>query len=52
MISRDEIRGTYDAIRPYIRRTPVVQIDLSELDPAAGSWPAVTLTLEQLQCAG
>ena len=52
MISRDEIRRTYDTIRPYIRRTPVVQIDLSELDPAAGSWPAVTLKLEQLQCAG
>jgi len=52
VISRDEIRRTYDTIRPYIRRTPVVQIDLSELDPAAGSWPAVTLKLEQLQCAG
>ena len=52
MISRDEIRRTYDTIRPYIRRTPVVQIDLGELDPAAGSWPAVTLKLEQLQCAG
>jgi len=52
VISRDEIRRTYDTIRPYIRRTPVVQIDLGELDPAAGSWPAVTLKLEQLQCAG
>ena len=52
MISRDEIRRTYDTIRPYIRRTPVVQIDLGELDPAVGSWPAVTLKLEQLQCAG
>jgi len=52
VISRDEIRRTYDTIRPYIRRTPVVQIDLGELDPAVGSWPAVTLKLEQLQCAG
>ena len=46
MISRDEIRGTYDAIRPYIRRTPVVQVDLSELDPAGTTLPAATLKLE------
>ena len=52
VISRDEIRGTYDTIRPYIRRTPVVQVDLSELDPAATELPAATLKLEQLQCAG
>ena len=52
MISRDEIRGTYDTIRPYIRRTPVVQVDLSELDPAGAELPTVTLKLEQLQCAG
>ena len=52
MISRDEIRDTYDAIRPYIRRTPVIQVDLSELDPAGTSLPTVTLKLEQLQCAG
>ena len=52
MISRDEIRGTYDTIRPYIRRTPVVQVDLSELDLAGTMLPAATLKLEQLQCAG
>ncbi len=52
VITRDEIRGTYDTIRPYIRRTPVVQVDLSELDPAVPSLPAATLKLEQLQCAG
>ena len=52
MISRDEIRGTYDIIRPYVRRTPVVQLDLADLDPAAGELPDVTLKLEQLQCAG
>ena len=55
MISRDEIRGTYDTIRPYIRRTPVVQIDLAELDPtgtAPSPLPTATLKLEQLQCAG
>jgi threonine dehydratase len=52
VISRDDIRGTYDTIRPYIRRTPVVQVDLSELDPAGTELPAATLKLEQLQCAG
>jgi threonine dehydratase len=46
VISRDEIRATYDIIRPYIRRTPVVRLSLNDLDPA------VTLKLEQLQCAG
>ena len=52
MITRDDIRSTYDTIRPYIRRTPVVQVDLGELDPAGTGLPAVTLKLEQLQCAG
>jgi threonine dehydratase len=52
VISRDDIRGTYDTIRPFIRRTPVVRIDLSDLDPAATALPAVTLKLEHLQCAG
>lgn len=52
MISRNDIRHTYDAIRPYIRRTPVVRIDLGELDPAGSASAPVTLKLEQLQCAG
>jgi threonine dehydratase len=52
VISRDEIRRTYDTIRPYIRRTPVVQVDLGELDPAGAELPVVTLKREQLQCAG
>ena len=52
MITREDIRGTYETIRPYIRRTPVVQLDLGDLDPAAGELPAITLKLEQLQCAG
>jgi threonine dehydratase len=43
LISRDEIARTYETIRPYVRRTPVVEVDL------AGP---VTLKLEQLQCAG
>ena len=52
MITRDDIRSTYDTIRPFIRRTPVVQLDLADLDPAACELPDVTLKLEQLQCAG
>ncbi len=52
MITRDDIRSTYDTIRPYIRRTPVIQLDLGDLDPAAGELPGITLKLEQLQCAG
>jgi threonine dehydratase len=52
VISRDDIRRTYDTIRPYIRRTPVVQLDLSELDPDGTALPAATLKLEYLQCAG
>jgi len=52
VISRDDIRATYDTIRPYIRRTPVVQVDLGELDPAGTELPTVILKLEQLQCAG
>ena len=52
VISRDDIRGIYDTIRPWIRRTPVVQVDLSELDPAGTALPVATLKLEQLQCAG
>jgi threonine dehydratase len=43
-ITQDDIRRAYDAIRPYVRRTPVVEVDLAG-DP-------VTLKLEQLQCSG
>ena len=52
MISRDDIRRCYEVIRPYIRRTPVVQVELSELDESAPALPPATLKLEQLQCAG
>ena len=52
MITRDDIRSTYETIRPYVRRTPVVQLDLGDLDPAATGLPAVILKLEQLQCGG
>jgi threonine dehydratase len=52
VITRDDIRRCYDTIRPYIRRTPVLQADLSELDESANALPTGTLKLEQLQCAG
>jgi threonine dehydratase len=52
VITRDDIRSTYETIRPYIRRTPVVQLDLSELDPDGNALPVATLKLEYLQCAG
>ncbi|HWN60938.1 MAG TPA: hypothetical protein VNO25_09745, partial [Streptosporangiaceae bacterium] len=52
MISRDDIRRCYDTIRPYIRRTPVIQVRLGDLDESAAALPAGTLKLEQLQCAG
>jgi len=57
VISRDDIRRCYDMIRPYIRRTPVIEVDLADLDgqsldgPDPAGRPA-TLKLEQLQCAG
>jgi threonine dehydratase len=43
-ITRDDIVRVYDMIRPYVRRTPVVDVDLDGLP--------VTLKLEQLQCSG
>ena len=52
MISRDDIRRCYDTIRPYIRRTPVIEVRLGELDESAADLPTGTLKLEQLQCAG
>ena len=52
MISRDDIRRCYDTIRPYIRRTPVIEVSLGELDESAADLPTGTLKLEQLQCAG
>ena len=43
-ITRDDIRRTYDKIRAYVRRTPVVNVGLADRP--------VTFKLEQLQCAG
>ena len=43
VLTRGDVQRTYDTIRPYLRRTPVVELDLNG---------PVTLKLEQLQCAG
>lgn len=45
VLTREEIERAYDTIRPYLRRTPVVDLDLDVAGP-------VTLKLEQLQYAG
>jgi len=48
-ISREDIERTYALIQPYIRRTPVIDIEGRDLGL---SHPGVTLKLELLQCAG
>jgi threonine dehydratase len=45
-ITREDIERTYGVIAPYVRRTPVVELNLAELGGP------VTFKLEQLQCAG
>jgi threonine dehydratase len=52
VISRADIGVTHDTIRPWIRRTPVIGVELGDLDPSRAGLPPVTLKLEQLQCAG
>jgi threonine dehydratase len=49
MIATASIRSTYDLIAPWIRRTPVVEVDGADLGVAAGP---LTLKLESLQHAG
>jgi threonine dehydratase len=48
-ITREDIERTYTIIQPYIRRTPVIDIEGQDLGL---SHPSVTLKLELLQCAG
>jgi len=48
-ITREDIERTYAIIQPYIRRTPVIDIEGQDLGL---SHPGVTLKLELLQCAG
>jgi threonine dehydratase len=48
-ISRDQVAATYQRIRPYIRRTPVIEVDLADF--GLGSQP-IACKLELLQHAG
>src|SRR3954453_16715122 len=49
IVTPQEIARTYALIEPYIRRTPVIDIDGPDL---ALAHAGVTLKLELLQCAG
>jgi threonine dehydratase len=52
-ITDAEISHTYDIVRPYVRRTPIVDVDLDALTGSRAALPfTVALKLEQLQCAG
>jgi threonine dehydratase len=48
-VNPQAIAETYDRIKPYVRRTPVIEIEAAELGLAAG---ALTLKLELLQHSG
>ena len=48
-ISREQIATTYERIRPYIRRTPAIEVDLADF--GLGSHP-LSCKLELLQHAG
>ena len=54
MITPDEVRGTYATVRPYVRQTPVVELELAELaGPGKARLPGdVVLKLEYMQRAG
>jgi len=49
VIAPEQIQSTYELIAPFVRRTPVIEVDASDF----GMRPArLTLKLEQLQHAG
>jgi threonine dehydratase len=54
LIAAADIRATYEVIRPYVRRTPVLEIDQADVTGSASGagGPGVVLKLEQLQVAG
>jgi threonine dehydratase len=56
VITRADIRSTYEVIAPYLRRTPTVRVELSDLTGvqavASSAAAPVVLKLEQLQRAG
>ena len=49
-ITPDDIERTYGTIRPYVRRTPVLEADAGDLSGELEG--PLWLKLEQLQCAG
>jgi threonine dehydratase len=49
MIATASIRSTFELIAPWIRRTPIVEVDSADLGVAGGT---LTLKLESLQHAG
>ena len=56
-ITPEEIERTYETIRPYVRRTPVLPVEAGDLGgelatAGTAARPGLTLKLEQLQCAG
>jgi len=53
-ITPDEIERTYEIIRPYVRRTPVLTVDAGDLlgQVNAVAPERMVLKLEQLQCGG
>jgi threonine dehydratase len=53
VITAPDVRAAYDAVRPFVRRTPVVRVGLSELAGFDLPGPEeVVLKLELLQCSG
>jgi threonine dehydratase len=54
MITSDDISRAFEVIRPYVRRTPVASVELTDLtSPGQGAiGTELVLKLEQLQCAG
>jgi len=48
-LTRQDVAAVYERIRPYIRRTPVVTVDLADFGLGGGP---LTLKLEQLQHSG
>jgi threonine dehydratase len=48
-ITREQVAATYELIRAYIRRTPTIEVDLSDFGLSAH---ALTCKLELLQHAG
>ena len=51
-VTAEDIRATYDTIGRYVRRTPVITVDLGDLTGTAHPAQTVCLKLEQLQCSG